>query len=334
MTLNRCKQHTFAKLLVATMMFFASVIPAAAEERFGLFSFQNDLFFDHDGNGYTNGFFLSKIRVASPDESGVEPPLLLKPIMAWLGMPRSTLASSTLSQIIITPRDIERRVPDPNDTPYVGELAFRSTHVYVHDEIADMMALDLGVIGPASGAAQMQRFLHRLSGATRPQGWDSQGPSKALIGIEGYRGWRNSGATFEHGRASGDIVTLAGGKLGNRESSVGGTLLVRYGTGLDRSFPTVARVVGRSGDPFSIGQSWFAYAGVSADHIVSHTGIGSSTPGNTTRLRKSQVVSVVGIAYGWAQSALSFSLQSANPLIESSHDRQSFGSISYIWRMQ
>jgi lipid A 3-O-deacylase len=320
--------------LAAALIAFAAV-PALAEESFASVTFQDDIFFGRDGGGYTSGFFVSKVRVASPGESGVEPPWLLRPVVAWFGMPQATLASSSLGQIIVTPRDISKPVPDLTDAPYLGALVFRSAHVYVHDGVADMLALNLGVIGPASGAAQTQRFFHRLTGSTRPEGWDNQVPNRGLLGVERYRAWRFPWHVTQGGSTSGDLIVLGGGVLGNLESSLGGTVLLRYGTGLEPSFPTAARVTAGTGDPFAIGRGWFAYAGFSGDRIFSHAGIGSDAPpGNIARLRESQYVSVAGIAYGWSHSSLSFSLQSANPLVKSSNERQSYGSITYIWRMR
>lgn len=313
----------------------AAAAPAFAEERFASVLFQNDFFFGHDGGGYTNGIFASSMRVTSLGESSVEPPLLMKPIAGWLGLPQATLASSTLGQIMVTPRDYTLRTPDPSDAPYIGVLMFRSAQVYVHDDIADMAAVDLGVIGPAAGAEQTQRFVHRVVGADRPQGWDSEVSNKMLVGIERYRAWRFPWGVAEAGKAHGDVVALAGGVLGNFETSLGSTVMLRYGVGLERSFPTVARVATRSADPFVIGRGWFAYSGLSADHIFNHVGVSNDAPlAATAELRKSRFTVVAGIAYGWEHSSLSFSLQSANPLVRSSHQQQSYGSVTYSLRMR
>lgn len=321
----------FKLFALSLCMFCGGSLQAVAEENFYSFTFQNDAFFNREGNGYTNGFFLARTRLPSKGEDGTAVPLMLSPAANWLGMPKATLASTTLSQIMITPRDIERPVPRPRDVPYAGVLNLRSTGVFVHDEIADMMTLNLGAMGPASGADKMQRFLHRVRGATKPEGWNSQGSSKLLVGLEGYRSWRRPWGSVDAGQSVGDFVVTGGGALGNRESLVGGTLMVRYGTDLQQSFPTLSRVNGRSGDPFAIGRSWFAYAGLSGDRILGDRGIGSSTPGNTTQLRKSQITPVLGFAYGWGDSSLTFSLQSATPLVDSNHDRQSYGSVTYVW---
>lgn len=331
MTTIRFRQFGYINLLVAAITALSNADNAIAEESLGAVTVQNHNFAGSKADGYTNGIFLSRIRMPSPNENDVDSSLLLDPTVTWLGMPKPTLASSSLGQIMITPHAIEQRIPDPNDVPYVGELVFRSANVYVHDDVADLLALNLGVLGPASGAAQMQRFIHSTLNDTRPRGWSSQGRNKPFVAIDAYRAWRYHWPDSGNGRTSGDFVTLGGAALGNQESSVGVTLLARYGTNLDRSFPTVARLNGRSGDPIAIDNSWFAYTGFSADRIVSNRGIGSSTPGNNSQLRKTQVVPVVGIAYGWLRSSLTFSLQSATPLIESGHHRQSYGSITYIW---
>ncbi|MES1265915.1 MAG: lipid A-modifier LpxR family protein, partial [Variovorax sp.] len=201
------------RLIASAVLACAAAAPALAEERLASVLFQNDLFLGHDGGGYTNGTFVSIMRVTSPGESSVEPPLLMKPIAGWLGLPEATLASSTLGQIMVTPRDITVRKPDPMDAPYIGALVFRSAQVDVHDDIADMAAINFGVVGPAAGAEQTQRFVHRVVGADRPEGWDSQVSNKVVAGIERYRAWRFPLGESEAGKANGDFVALAGGAL-------------------------------------------------------------------------------------------------------------------------
>lgn len=331
MTSNRHGLRNFSRLPVAIILAWCSILPAGAEESFGSFALQNDFFFGHDGGGYSNGVFLSNVRVTSPEESGVQPTLLLEPLTSWLDMPQPTLAFASLRQLMVTPRDKSRRNPDPNDAPYIGALIYRSAHVHVQGNVADMLALDLGVIGPASGAERTQYFVHNAFGSSQAKGWDDQVHNRVVVGGEAYRAWRFPWAA-DSAPTNGDLVVLGGGGLGNLITSAGGAVLLRYGTGLERSFPSVARVSGRTGDPFMIGRGWFVYAGLSGDYLFYHAGISSDSPaGNSARLRHSQLMGMAGIAYGWSQSALSISLQSATPLIESSHHRQSYGSITYLW---
>jgi hypothetical protein len=317
-------------LLLAALAALAVHQPARAEDVFASATFQEDLFLGSDGGGYTSGIFLSHMRIASEGEKGIEPTWVLKPIAKWLGMPQATLASFTVGQVIVTPNDLKLSPPDPQDAPYLGELLVRSANVYVHDNIADMFALSVGVVGPGSGAAETQRFAHRVSGSTAPQGWHSQVPNKLLLGVEGYRAWRFPFALGNVAGAKADAVVLGGGALGTIESSVGGTALLRYGTGLDRSFPTLARVTSRTGDPFAVGHGWFAYVGMSADRAFNQISLGNDRPdGNVARLRKTQTIVMGGVSYGWAKSSLTFSLQSASPLVDTNDQRKSWGSLTY-----
>ncbi len=307
--------------------------PVHAEEHYGAATLQNDAFFGRDGGGYTNGVFFSSIRAASPGSGAgtesVAPPLLFGPVAGLLGVRSATLASSSLGQIMITPRDISRREPDPSDAPYVGALVYRATQVEVDGDVGNMASLNIGVIGPASGAKQTQRAIHRLIGSDRPEGWGSQVSNRPLIGIERYVAKRFPwGENAPGGGASGDVIVQGGGVLGNLETSAGASVMLRYGIGLERSFATTMNVTGRTADPFVLGQGWFAFAGLAADRVFDHTGIGSEAD-----LRKSRATAAVGFAYGWRSSSLTFSLQSADPLIRSSNRRQSYGSITYLMRL-
>lgn len=330
MELNLPRQRTLAVLL-AFLIGSGAALRAAAEETHYAAALQNHVFAGSKQDGYTNGLFFTQVRTASAGADGVEPTALLKPVLGWLGVSRSTLAAASLRQIMITPRELERSVPAPTDTPYAGALVFRSTHVKVQGETADMLALDLGVTGPASGAEKVQRWIHNTNDATKPQGWDTQGPTRVLVGIEGYRAWR-SPLGGSAGAANADFVALAGGVLGNRESWLGGTLLLRYGTDLAGSFPSLARVSGRTSDPFIRGDGWFAFAGLSADRRLGDRGLGSDARNHSIELRKSQVFPMLGIAYGWGNASLTFSLHGGTPLIESVENRQNYGSITYTWR--
>ncbi|MGF6529107.1 lipid A deacylase LpxR family protein [Variovorax sp. PvP013] len=300
--------------------------PVLAEERYGALLFQNDLFLGRDGGGYTNGIYLSSLRVASPGEERIAPGVLVGPVASLLGLTHATLTAASFGQGIVTPKDIARRVPDPTDAPYAGFLVFRSAQVARHDDVADVAAVSLGLIGPASGAEQVQRAIHRLTGSTAPQGWDTQVSNRPLIGLERARAWRFATAPSA-GAAGADAIVQAGGALGNLESTVGASLLVRYGTGLSRSFPA-AVVNGYSVDPFVVGPGWFVFAGVSADRVLNHTGLGDEA-----RLRRERTAGTVGLAYGWAKSSLTFSVRTTDPLVSGSA-RQMFGSLTYLTRFE
>lgn len=331
-------RRAIAFLLGAAVLALQLFRPAFAELHYGALALQNDLFLGHDGGGYTNGIFLSSIRMPSSGEQGVAPPGLFSGAVAgWLGLPGATLSASSLGQVMVTPKDITRRDPDPRDAPYIGALMYRSAQVHVHGDVADMAALSVGVMGPAAGAEQAQKLVHRIVGADRPEGWHTQARNKLLLGVERYRAWRLAAPPDGRegaGGARSDLIVQGGGKLGSLESSVGASVLFRYGTGLARSFPTAMRAASSNADPFVVGAGWFAFAGLSADRILHHAGIGASSPFlGAPQLRKTRTLVTLGLAYGWKNASLTFSLQSANPLVVSSTARQSYGSLTYVMNL-
>ncbi|CAN5553060.1 lipid A deacylase LpxR family protein [soil metagenome] len=308
--------------------------PAWAGEQYRSILLQNDFFLGHDGGGYTNGLVLSQIDAASAGDAQVEPSFLLRSIAPVLGLPTATLTATSLGQIMVTPRDIARVRPDPADVPYAGALVFRSAQVHVHGDRAELLAFSVGVIGPASGAAQTQRLVHRVVGAERPQGWDSQVHNRPLLGLERYSAWRFPWGDATADRAGSDFIALAGGAVGNLDSSAGLTLTYRHGTGLEKSFPAASRLAAHTADPLLLGSGWFGFTSVSIDRLFNYVGIGRDAPGEaTSSLRTYRAVASAGFVYGWERSSLSFSMQAASPVAKASSRYQTYGSLTYTYRL-
>jgi hypothetical protein len=310
-------------------LFLVSAAASAEENRLSLIV-QNDLFVGRDGGGYTSGIALSHLRSTAPGETSIAVPGLLSAVAPLLGVGPATLGTTSIAQMMATPNDITRTLPDPNDVPYVAALWVDMGQVSVREEVADTFSLRLGALGPAAGGRRTQTLIHRVIGADRPQGWDTQGPNRLLVGVERYRAWRFASGGDDDARPGADAIVLTGVTLGSWQSSVGASVLVRYGTGLKRSYPTALRQGLRTGDPVVLGNGWFVYAGLHGDRIFSHAGIGSKryAQESTAELRQAQSVVVAGIAYGFKQAAVSFSLQSASPLTTSIDSRHPYGSLT------
>jgi hypothetical protein len=309
----------------------AFTLPASAAETFGYAAWQNDLFIGQDGGGYSNGLYLSRLRVASAGEDTIEPPSLMRPLVEGLGLPRPTLTALSIGQIMVTPRDITRDPPDSSDAPYIGALLVRSTYVTVHGPSVHMLALNLGVIGPASGAKQVQRFSHKVTGSREPRGWDTQVSNRGLFGVEGASGWRAAWRN-DGGGPGADAIAIGQGVLGNLQSSVGTTLMLRYGRGLDRSYPTTPRILSQRGDPMLVEEGWFTFAAFSYDRIALHAGFDDDDP-QRARLRKNSLRSTAGLAYGWKNSSLTISVARDSALVEAGQPH-SYASLSYTWQLR
>jgi len=313
----------------------AFTLPAWATDTFGSMVWQNDVFIGQDGGGYTNGLFLSQLRMASPGEDNIEPPMIMRPLLNALGLPRPTLTALSLGQMMVTPRDIARSTPDSTDAPYIGALLVRSTYVTVQGPNVHMLALNVGVIGPASGAKETQRFIHKVTGSTEPEGWGSQISNRGLLGLEASSGWRaawrgtNGG---DNGGAGADAIALADAALGNLQSSIGTTLMLRYGHGLDRSYATTPRILSQRGDPMLVDEGWFSFTAFSYGHLFRHEGIDGSDHQQAT-LRKNGLRATAGLAYGWKGSSLTVSVTRESPLVEVGL-AHSYASLSYTWRLR
>jgi len=81
-----------------------------------------------------------------------------------------------VSQEMYTPADIQDSLIIPNDRPYAGVLYLRSLKVSNDEEkkIKLTSQLDLGFVGPYSGAGYTQKAIHELNGLIPPNGWAFQ----------------------------------------------------------------------------------------------------------------------------------------------------------------
>ena len=79
-------------------------------------------------------------------------------------------------QEIYTPKDLRDTLANLVDRPYAGTFYVRSflTSVQPHQKLRLTTELDLGFLGPLSGAEEAQRIIHGWLGLDWPQGWDFQ----------------------------------------------------------------------------------------------------------------------------------------------------------------
>lgn len=86
-------------------------------------------------------------------------------------------------QEIYTPKDLRDSLANLVDRPYAGTLYFRSflTSANPSQKIRITSQLDLGIIGPLSGAREAQKIIHEWLGLDWPQGWDFQIKNRPYI---------------------------------------------------------------------------------------------------------------------------------------------------------
>lgn len=155
-----------ARVLLALLLVVLASPPAQGQDWSpdGItLTWENDLFGGTDRH-YTNGVALSLFGHVPTHAA----PRLLSDDVEW---------RLTLGHQIFTPGAIDVSDPIPTDRPYAGWL-YLSLATIAHDaelERSHLFAVDLGVVGPASGAEDLQRVVHvDLLDSTLPRGWRHQ----------------------------------------------------------------------------------------------------------------------------------------------------------------
>lgn len=91
----------------------------------------------------------------------------------------------SVMQTMFTPEDYRTTMPDTRDWPYTGALfAAYSLHSSNPQKKYNLQTeISAGVMGKASMAEQVQKFIHQLTGSEKPMGWDKQYPTDLLLNI-------------------------------------------------------------------------------------------------------------------------------------------------------
>ncbi len=196
---------------------------------------ENDTFGDTD-KFYTDGFALGVSHTG---------PSWLDPLADWLpwGEGRRTVGYD-LVQGMFTPEDTKLAVPDPNDRPYAGILAFGLTlHV---EKVASYHGLKfvLGVLGPASLAEETQNTVHDIIGSDRSKGWDYQLENEPIFNLA-YEYRHKFRLAGDEQRWSLQALPLAGGWLGNMLIQGQAGALLTFGYNVPDDFgPSLVRGMG------------------------------------------------------------------------------------------
>jgi len=222
-----------------------SSLPPFAEPRQWSWSINwgNDLFGDTD-QYYTNGLSISLSQIGP---CWMDP---LADLLPW-GQGRRTVGYD-MTQVMITPKDTARRVPDPADRPYAGILSFGLTlHVERSNSYHGLKFLT-GIVGPWSFAGETQGEVHRLMGGGRSPGWDYQLENEPILNLAYEYRYRSRLAGRENGWAI-EVIPSASGGLGNAFTGgqIGGLLRVGYNIPHDFG-PTLVRGMGNLPPPYRV----------------------------------------------------------------------------------
>jgi len=145
--------------------------------------------------------------------------------------------SVSFGQNIYTPADIEREELIEDDRPYAGVSFFSLGLHRKKDQNMDTLEFLLGIVGPSSFAAEMQRFIHGLYRGTDPRGWHHQLKDEIVFNAIFDRKKRivrsREGKDFGY-----DLIAHLGGSLGNMMIAAVTGWQFRIGWNIPKNFGT------------------------------------------------------------------------------------------------
>lgn len=133
-------------------------------------TFENDLFGDEDRD-YTNGVRLDYIS-ARNDLPWVG--RMARRNLRWLTDAEDWYMTYAIGQNMFTPTDIELTTPPRGERPYAGFLYGGIGLAADRGDRLDVIALEIGMVGPSALGEETQKLVHNIVGAAEPEGWDSQ----------------------------------------------------------------------------------------------------------------------------------------------------------------
>lgn len=226
-------------------------------------------------------------------------------------------------QEIYTPEDTWSTGLVADDRPYAGwsyaELALQGERAVPGARRVGFneLALEVGVVGPASLAARTQELLHRQKQVEMPRGWDNQ-LGNELGAVLTY----TRGARFPFGRGGmgvgHDAAPYVVAALGTVRTQVGGGLRLRSGRNLG--------AVGGAG-----ASGWHVFLDLSATWVARNVLLDGNSSGESHSVPKERVVARVasGVEYRGATFRVSVGRERRSPEFIGQREPDEYGSVGF-----
>jgi lipid A 3-O-deacylase len=217
----------------------------------------------------TDRFYVNGLRLSWTSPTGAVPDFLADLGHTLWGGGQQRVAID-LAQQIYTPAGTASPVASPFDRPYAGVLLGNfSLMSDGGDDTRSVLTLSLGVVGPASGAEQLQNGFHDLIGQNHANGWGSQIKNTPAVELLHERTWRLPMGTVA-GLETDALPSLTIG-LGDLRDYLQTGVTFRFGRGLDSDFGVPRVRPGLSGgDAFTPTRpfAWYVFAGADGQAVA------------------------------------------------------------------
>jgi hypothetical protein len=301
---------------------------------------ENDFMTGSDSN-YTNGFGVS--WVSNAIDTYEEQSFVRRWGEFWSFLPfvgnsgYRTYAGWSVAQEMHTPDDITIPNPPLDDEPYAGVLYLDSV-VYARGERwLHAWQLRLGVVGPASQAKNVQKWIHKAVGSDEPMGWQTQLPNEPVFNI-GYTGTYLLARGELGGTAGWRVAPVVSAALGNYFTGAGlglygevGWNLVDAmgGTALRQGFNAASTVGVGPVDRWSVSLS----GGVMGYGVARYLPLDGTTFSDSRSIDSEPFVGMatLGVTARKGGFVFFFGRTYFSKLFETERARTSFGTMSLSW---
>ena len=191
------------------------------------FYFEDDIYTQTD-DGYSAGERLSLLYFIENEDY-----MLYDALFLDVGNTYSYFTVSLTNQIF-TPTDTQSLKELENDRPYAGWTYLDFT---IHKSSANhlrSLSLKVGIIGPGSGAEEIQNIVHEWIGNNTAKGWDNQLNNELGINLKYAHKWLVASdfqSAFEW-----SIIPFASAELGNVAINGSGGVNARFGYNIPKDF--------------------------------------------------------------------------------------------------
>lgn len=302
--------HRVALLGLSFFVLQGPVAPASARpiDQDGVLTFalENDLFAGRD-DGYTNGVRASYVSPEAGIPPWIETMASIVPLFPQEGHTRWTFA---LGQSMFAPKDLTISTPQLNDRPYAGWLYGTVGLIADNTQTLDNLQLTVGMVGPASAAAETQRIVHKIVGSDIPQGWGNQLHNELGVVLSYDHKWRGLLELSPFGLGV-DFTPSVGGSVGNVYTHAAASAMVRVGYDLPSDYgPPVIRPNLPGSDFFVPSKSfgWYLFGGLEGRAVARNIFLDGNTFRSSQSVDKELFVGGVqtGVAFTFRTTRVAY----------------------------
>lgn len=146
------------------------------------------------------------------------------------------------SHLAFTPSNLKTKQKIIGDLPYAGVITIDFILYKWEEKFFHEYMLTLGMVGPSTKTQEFQSAFHKITGNTKPQGWDNQLKDDFLYNFAYAYGYKAYKEEFDFGKV--DINHSIRFDVGNYIRSVHFGSMFRYGKNFPDNFNTVGRFIG------------------------------------------------------------------------------------------